>query len=75
MPENPNQPRENDAVLGGDSPPPINAVVLGGLEGVKKRFASTVESQKIQKRVLLQPQKRVCCIYIICSSGRGCNAV
>ena len=47
MPENPNQPREGDAVLGGESQPPSNAVVLGGLEGVKRRFASSVEAQRI----------------------------
>src|SRR6476469_9264735 len=47
MPENPNQPREGDVVLGGDSQPPTNAVVLGGLEGVKKRLASSVEAQRI----------------------------
>src|SRR6476469_156305 len=47
MPENPNQPREGDVVLGGDSQPPTNAVVLGGLEGVKRRLASTVEAQRI----------------------------
>ncbi|MEW6499176.1 MAG: WD40 repeat domain-containing protein, partial [Cyanobacteriota bacterium] len=47
MSENPNQPREYDAVLGGDSQPPTNAAVLGGLEGVKRRFDSTVEAQRI----------------------------
>jgi len=47
MPENPNEPREGDAVLGGDSQPNSNAVVLGGLEGVKRRFASSVEAQRI----------------------------
>ncbi len=46
MPENPNQPRKDDAVLGGGSPPPT-AVVLGGLEGVKRSLASSVEAQRI----------------------------
>ena len=46
MPENLHQPREDDAVLGGDSPPPT-AVVLGGLEGVKRSLASSVEAQRI----------------------------
>jgi formylglycine-generating enzyme required for sulfatase activity len=41
MSENPNQPKEYDAVLGGQNPPPINAAVLGGIEGVKKRLASS----------------------------------
>lgn len=35
-----NQPKELDAVLGGETPPPVNAVVLGGIEGVKHRFNS-----------------------------------
>ena len=47
MPQNPNQPRKHDAVLGGDSQPPSNAVILGGLEGVKRRFASGTEAQRI----------------------------
>jgi formylglycine-generating enzyme required for sulfatase activity len=42
MAENPDQPREYDAVLGGQNLPPPYAVVLGGIEGAKKRFASTV---------------------------------
>ncbi|OYD86570.1 Sulphatase-modifying factor protein, partial [Nostoc sp. 'Peltigera membranacea cyanobiont' 213] len=40
MPENPNQPREYDAVLGGQAPPPVSGVVLGGIEGVKRRLLS-----------------------------------
>lgn len=31
------QPRPHDAVLGGQQPPPFNAVVLGGIEGVRNR--------------------------------------
>jgi hypothetical protein len=34
------QPKPGDAVLGGNNPPPIGAVVLGGIEGVKQRCAS-----------------------------------
>ncbi|AFY57555.1 WD40 repeat-containing protein [Rivularia sp. PCC 7116] len=33
-----NQPREYDAVLGGDSQAPVDGVVLGGIEGVKRRL-------------------------------------
>lgn len=40
MSKNPNQPREYDAVLGGKTPPPVDGVVLGGLEGVKRRLNS-----------------------------------
>lgn len=42
-----NQPKEYDAVLGGANPAPIYGVVLGGLEGVKRRFASGGDNQKI----------------------------
>ena len=47
MPENPNQPKEYDAVLGGQNPP-INAAVLGGIEGIKKRFASSILEERIK---------------------------
>ncbi|OYD86808.1 hypothetical protein CDG77_32920 [Nostoc sp. 'Peltigera membranacea cyanobiont' 213] len=40
MNNNPNKPREYDAVLGGEVPPPVNGVVLGGIEGVKNRLKS-----------------------------------
>ena len=33
-----NQPREYDVVLGGDSQTPVDGVVLGGIEGVKRRL-------------------------------------
>ncbi|MBE9147914.1 HEAT repeat domain-containing protein [Coleofasciculus sp. LEGE 07092] len=43
-----NQPRADDAVLGGCSiPSPPYAAVLGGLVGVKRRFVSPVVSQRI----------------------------
>lgn len=42
MNNNPNQPREFDAVLGGEAPPPASGVVLGGIEGVKSRLKSPV---------------------------------
>lgn len=35
---NPQQPREYDAVLGGNSPSMEGAAVLGGIEGVKLRL-------------------------------------
>lgn len=41
------QPRLFDAVLGGLQPPPVNAAVLGGIEGVKYRFNSPIEAHKI----------------------------
>ncbi len=39
---NQNQPGEFDAVLGGQAPPPVAGVILGGLEGVKSRLLSSV---------------------------------
>jgi formylglycine-generating enzyme required for sulfatase activity len=47
MTENQNQPREYDAVLGGQNPPPIGAAVLGGIPGVKSRLASPIVEVKI----------------------------
>lgn len=41
-----NQPGEFDAVLGGEAPPPLQGAVLGGIEGVKRRLASSsIETQ------------------------------
>lgn len=39
MADNQNQPRVDDVVLGGQSPPPCEGVVLGGIEGVKRRLS------------------------------------
>ncbi|RUS95880.1 hypothetical protein DSM106972_088930 [Dulcicalothrix desertica PCC 7102] len=36
-----NQPRDFDVVLGGEAPPPVAGVVLGGFEGVKNRLGSS----------------------------------
>lgn len=47
MTNNPNQPRPNDAVLGGQSLPPLNSPVLGGWEGVKQRLASNSDEIRI----------------------------
>jgi COMPASS component SWD3 len=47
MPDHPHQPQEFDAVLGGESPIPLGSVILGGIEGVKRRLASEFEEQRI----------------------------
>ncbi|WP_333434414.1 formylglycine-generating enzyme family protein [Microcoleus sp. D2_18a_D3] len=47
MTENQNQPREYDAVLGGESQVPLGAAVLGGIPGVKSRLASPIVEVKI----------------------------
>ncbi|MFN6564774.1 MAG: hypothetical protein RMY28_033950 [Nostoc sp. ChiSLP01] len=47
MKENTNRPRVYDAVLGGQEKAPPGALVLGGLEGVKRRLANPVIEQRI----------------------------
>ncbi|BAY24144.1 pentapeptide repeat protein [Calothrix sp. NIES-2100] len=47
MNNNDNQPREFDAVLGGEAPPPVSGVVLGGIEGVKNRLQSSVVEARV----------------------------
>ena len=45
--ENLDQPKPYDAVRGGQLPPPVNGVVLGGLAGVKHRLSSSVSEHRI----------------------------
>jgi len=61
MINNPNQPRPYDAVLGNQNSSPLDAVVLGGLEGVKRRLASESVEQRIAalKEALKYPQEGV----------------
>jgi formylglycine-generating enzyme required for sulfatase activity len=47
MSENQNEPREYDAVKGGQNPPPIDAAVLGGIPGVKSRLVSPIVEVRI----------------------------
>jgi hypothetical protein len=47
MPDHPNQPQEDDAVLGGETSILAYSAILGGIEGVKKLLASAVEEQRI----------------------------
>ncbi|MEH2074007.1 MAG: WD40 repeat domain-containing protein [Nostoc sp.] len=42
-----NQPKEYDAVLGRQVPPPVDGLVLGGIEGFKKRLASISLEQRM----------------------------
>ncbi|MGB3759976.1 MAG: HEAT repeat domain-containing protein [Rivularia sp. (in: cyanobacteria)] len=48
MNSNKNQPREFDAVLGGNTPPPVTGVVLGGIEGVKRRLESEIVDVRVK---------------------------
>jgi hypothetical protein len=41
-------PHQSDAVLGGKTPPPVNAAILGGLAGAKQRLESESTVAKIQ---------------------------
>lgn len=43
----PPQPRSDDVVLGGAAPIPVGGVVLGGLEGVKRRLAAATIEQRV----------------------------
>lgn len=45
--ENLDQPKPYDAVRGGQLPPPVSGVVLGGLAGVKHRLSSSVSEHRI----------------------------
>lgn len=47
MLENHDQPKPYDAVRGGQLPPPVGGVVLGGLAGVKHRLSSSVSEHRI----------------------------
>ncbi|RCJ29283.1 hypothetical protein A6769_35780 [Nostoc punctiforme NIES-2108] len=47
MTDNQNQPRDYDAVLGGQSPPPVDGVVLGGIEGIKRCLSNPVTQVRI----------------------------
>ncbi|AVH71461.1 hypothetical protein [Nostoc sp. 'Lobaria pulmonaria (5183) cyanobiont'] len=41
MTNNQNQPREFDAVFGGEAAPPLQGAVLGGIEGIKRRLSNS----------------------------------
>ncbi|MEH2176958.1 STM4015 family protein [Nostoc sp.] len=47
MTDNQNKPRDYDAVLGGQSPLPVDGVVLGGIEGVKRCLSNPVTQVRI----------------------------
>lgn len=48
MPENPNQPREYDAVLGGEALLKGGSAVLGGVEGLRQGFTTGNPAQRIE---------------------------
>ncbi|MGB3757259.1 MAG: hypothetical protein WBA07_12940 [Rivularia sp. (in: cyanobacteria)] len=48
MTNNSQSPREYDAVLGGNSPPPIYGAVLSGIEGLKGRLETGNKQQRVE---------------------------
>ncbi|RUS95872.1 hypothetical protein DSM106972_088850 [Dulcicalothrix desertica PCC 7102] len=48
MNDNSQKPREYDVVLGGQSPPAIDAAVLGGIQGLRQQYISGNDKQIIQ---------------------------
>jgi GUN4-like len=47
MPQPSNEPGKNDAVLGGHAAIPTGAVILGGLDGVRRRLTSSLPEQRV----------------------------
>ncbi|MBW4600835.1 MAG: GUN4 N-terminal ARM-like repeat domain-containing protein [Calothrix sp. FI2-JRJ7] len=47
MGNNSKEPREFDAVKGGQAPPPVDGVVLGGIEGLRQRFVTGNEQVRL----------------------------
>jgi hypothetical protein len=47
MSDNHNHPRDFDPVLGGNFPPPVDSVVLGGVEGIKRRLSNPVIKTRV----------------------------
>ncbi|RUS95873.1 hypothetical protein DSM106972_088860 [Dulcicalothrix desertica PCC 7102] len=47
MPKNSEEPRKFDAVKGGQVPPPVSGAVLGGIEGLRQRFATGNEQVRL----------------------------
>ncbi|MEG3839389.1 PspA/IM30 family protein [Microcoleus sp. herbarium14] len=71
--ENLNQPKPYDAVRGGQLPPPVGGVVLGGLAGVKHRLSSSVSEHRIAalKETLNYGDAGLKIVIQICQSSTG----
>lgn len=48
MPSNSNYPQKSDAVIGGQAATPQGAVILGGMEGLRRRLISPIAEQRSQ---------------------------
>lgn len=53
MVENPNHPKPDDAVLGGQAPPPVYAAVLGGIGSVKHYLENEAKGNGNQRMAAL----------------------
>ena len=73
MLENLEQPKPYDAVRGGQLPPPVSGVVLGGLAGVKHRLSSSVSEHRIAalKETLNYGDAGLKIVIKICQSETG----
>jgi hypothetical protein len=71
--ENFDRPKPYDAVRGGQLPPPVGAVVLGGLAGVKHRLSSSVSEHRIaaMKETLNYGDSGLEIIVKICQTETG----
>lgn len=71
--ENLDQPKPYDAVRGGQVPPPVGGVVLGGLAGVKHRLSSSVSEHRIAalKEALNYGDAGLKIVIKICQSETG----
>jgi PspA/IM30 family len=71
--ENFDRPQPYDAVRGGQLPPPIGGVVLGGLAGVKHRLSSSINEHRIaaMKETLNYGDAGLETIVKICQSETG----
>ena len=71
--ENLDQPKPYDAVKGGQLPPPVSGVVLGGLAGVKHRLSSSVSEHRIAalKEALNYGDAGLKIVIKICQSETG----
>ena len=73
MLENFDRPKPYDVVRGGQLPPPVGAVVLGGLAGVKHRLSSSVSEHRIaaMKETLNYGDSGLEIIVKICQTETG----
>ena len=71
--ENLDQPKPYDAVRGGQLPPPVGGVVLGGLAGVRHRLSSSVSEHRIAalKEVFNYGDAGLKIVIKICQSETG----